>query len=191
MSRPGSAALPALLLLALGLAAACTSSPNQKSAAATTPPPAAPSVSAPPAPATSPPVPPGSHVAPTGGDPAIYAAASSEIQSYLTMEVQHSPYAAAAAYLTRDEQAPAGADTAWPAPDADPQMPVLVAGSVYSYEPWSWTSADQFTLSVTLDLHFHGDPARANWNEGHNQQFFTFSRPTPQTRWRMYVATGP
>jgi len=182
ISSQARARLPGLLL-ALGLTVACTSTPHQKSVAATTTPPAAP--------ATPTPVSPASHVAPTGGDPAIYAAAISEIQSYLTMEVQHGPYAAAAAYLVADEQAPAGADTGWPAPDADPQMPVLIAGSVYSYEPWTWTSADQFTLSVTLDLHFRGDPGRANWNEGHNDKFFTFSRPTPQTRWRMYVATGP
>ena len=123
--------------------------------------------------------------------PAIYAAAIGEIQSYLTMEVQHGPYAAAAAYLAADEQAPVGADTTWPVPDADTQTPVLIAGSVYSYESWSWTSADQFTLLVTLDLHFRGDPGRANWREGHNNQFVAFSRPTPQTRWRMHFATGP
>jgi hypothetical protein len=90
-SSHGPAWVPGLLLLALGLTAACTSAPNQKGAAATTPP-AAPSVSAPPT--TSPPLSPATHVAPTGGDPAIYAAAISEIQSYLTMEVQHGPYAA-------------------------------------------------------------------------------------------------
>lgn len=107
------------------------------------------------------------------------------------MEVEHGPYAAAAAYLAADEQAPVGADTTWPVPDADPQTPVLIAGSVDSYVPWSWTSADQFTLSVTLDLHYRGDPGRTNWSEGHNSRFFTFSRPTGQARWRMEIATGP
>jgi hypothetical protein len=170
MSCQGARWVFGLLALALSLTASCASGRNQNSAAATTPP--------------------ASHVAPTGGDPATYAAAISEIQSYLTMEVQHGPYAAAAAYLAADEQAPVGADTTWPVPDADPQVPVLVAGSVYSYVPWSSTSADQFTLCVVLDLHFRGNPA-ANSFEGHNTQFFTFSRPTPQTRWRMYVASGP
>ena len=178
------------LLLALGLTASCRSGAGQNTAAATAEP-AASSISAPPAPGTSPAQPSPTNVAPTGGDPAIYAAAVSEIQSYLTMEVQHGPYAAAAAYLVADEQAPVGADTTWPVPDADPETPMLIAGSVVSHEPWSWTSADQFTLSVTLDLHFRGDPGRANWTEGHNGQFVTFSRPTPQTRWRMYFATGP
>jgi hypothetical protein len=162
-----------LLMLTLGLTASCTSGPNQNSAG------------------TSPPLPRPSHVAPTAGDPATYAAAISEIQSYLTVEVQDGPYAAAAAYLVADEQAPVGADTTWPVPDADPQMPVLVAGSVYSYVPWSWTSADQFTLCVILDLHFRGDSGRANWYAGHNTEFFTFSRLTPQTRWRMEAGTGP
>jgi hypothetical protein len=152
-----------VMVLALGLAAGCSSGNHHNGTAAT----------------------------PTGGDPAIYAAAVSEIQSYLTMEVEHGPYAAAAAYLVADEQASADADTTWPAPSADPQTPVLIAGSVYSYEPWSWTSADQFTLAVILDLHFQGDPAHAGWYEGHNGQLITFSRPTPQTRWRMYFATGP
>ena len=52
----------------------------------------------------------------TGGDPAIYAAAIDEIQSYLTMEVQDGPYAAAAVYLAPDEQPRAGTATTWPVP---------------------------------------------------------------------------
>ena len=148
MSGQGGRLVCGLLLVALGLTASCSSGAGQHSAAATARP-AASSVSAPLAPGTSPAQPPVTHVAPTGGDPAIYAAAISEIQSYLTMEVQHGPYAAAAAYLAADEQAPVGAHTTWPVPDADPQVPVLIAGTVYSYEPWSWTSADLFTLSVT------------------------------------------
>jgi len=190
MSSQGGRWVCGPLLLALGLTASCSSGTGRNSAAATAQP-AASSVSALPLPGTMPEQPPTTHVAPTGGNPAIYAAAISEIQSYLTMEVQYGPYAAAAAYLAADEQAPVGADTTWPVRDADPHTPVLIAGSVYSYEPWSWTSADQFTLSVTLDLHFRGDPGRSNWTEGYNGQFVTFSRPTPQTRWRMYFATGP
>ena len=154
----------ALLMLAVGLTASCTSSSKRSGAVQS---------------------------ASVGGNPAIYAAAISEIKSYLTMEVQHGPYAAAAAYLVADEQAPVGADTTWPVPDADPRTPVLIAGSVYSYQPWSWTSGDQFTLSVTLDLHYRGDPRRANWSEGRNTRFFIFSRPTAQARWRMEIATGP
>jgi hypothetical protein len=153
-----------LLMLAVGLTASCTSSSKRIG-----------------------PV----QGASIGGDPAIYAAAISEIQSYLTMEVEHGPYAAAAAYLVADEQAPVGADTTWPVADADPQTPVLTAGSVSSYVPWSWTSADQFTLSVTFDLHYRGDPGRANWSEGRNTRFFIFSRPTAQAGWRMEIATGP
>ena len=189
MSSQGWAWATGVLVVALGLATACSSGSRHEHPAATMSS-AAPSISATPA-SMTPGAPPASHVAPTDGDPAVYAAAITEVQSYLTMEVQHGPYAAAAAYLAANEQAPAGADTTWPAPGADPQDPVLLAGSVSSYEPWSWTSADQFTLSVILDLHFRGDPSRENWNEGHNDQFVTFSRPTPQARWRMYFATGP
>jgi hypothetical protein len=70
-------------------------------------------------------------------------------------------------------------------------MPVLVAGSVYSDVPRPSTSADQFTLYVTLDLHFRGEPGRADWYEGHNTEFFTFSRSTPETGWRMKTGSAP
>ncbi len=43
---------------------------------------------------------PPSHIPPTGGDPAVYAAAIAEIQSYLTTWVKLGPAAAAASYLT-------------------------------------------------------------------------------------------
>src|ERR1017187_1966150 len=103
MASQGRGWVSGLLMLALGLTASCTSRPDQNSAAATEQPAASP-VSAPPAPETSPAQLPGSYVAPSGADPAVYTAAISEIQSYLTMEVQHGLYAAAAAYLAADEQ---------------------------------------------------------------------------------------
>jgi hypothetical protein len=143
---------------------------------------------------------PPSHIPPTGGDPAVYAAAIAEIQSYLTTWVKLGPAAAAASYLTPapEEQMTSAANSISPAlappdvqPQPDSQLPVLIGGSVYSYVPWVWDSADHFTLDVTLDLHFSGDPARANWYEGHNGQFFTFSRLPTQTSWRMETATAP
>lgn len=152
-------------------------------------------------------VPSTTHVAPTGGDPAVYAAAIAEIQSYLTTWVKLGPEAAAASYLTvaPEEQMPLTSSSISSAlgssnfqpdfpsqpPGLDAEMPVLIEGSVSSYVPWTWDSADHFMLNVTLDLHFSGDPGRANWYQGHNTQFFTFSRVPPQTRWRMETATGP
>jgi hypothetical protein len=143
---------------------------------------------------------PPSHIPPIGGDPAVYAAAIAEISSYLMTWVKLGPAAAAASYLTvaPEEQTNSAANSISPAPapadvqpQPDSQMPVLIGGSVYSYVPWMWESADHFTLYVTLDLHFSGDPGRANWYEGHNGQFFTFSRVPAQTSWRMATATAP
>ncbi len=169
--------LPGALVLAVVFGTSCTSALDHgtaqtASAALRTPP---------------------SHVPPAGGDPAVYAAAVAEIQSYLTTWVQHGPSAAAAAYLTLspDEQLTSVADNTVSPRAPDTQMPVLIAASVYSYVPWAWTSADHFTLDVILDLHFRGDPGPANWYEGHNGEFFTFSRAPAQTSWRMETATAP
>jgi hypothetical protein len=45
--------------------------------------------------------------------------------------------------------------------------------------------------AVAMNLHFRGDAAPAAWAEGSNSRFFTFTRPNPETPYRMDVATGP
>jgi hypothetical protein len=66
---------------------------------------------------------------------------------------------------------------------------VLTAGHVVSYKPFSWVSADEFTLSVTMDLHFSNPEALAGGDPNHS--FVTFTRPNSHTPFRMYLATGP
>jgi hypothetical protein len=122
---------------------------------------------------------------------ATYAAAIAEVNAYLALWVEAGPYAAAAAYLTPDEQLPSPTDTSWPPTGGDPQTPILVAGSVVTYIPWEWTSPDRFMLRVEMNLTFRGDPARAAWKQGENWQFFTFTRPDASTSYRMYAGSGP
>ena len=127
------------------------------------------------------------------GDPASYSAAIAEVQAYLDLWVKDGPYAAAASYLVPEEQAPACATAQWPPASDGPcgDVPVLLRGKVASYQVRSWTSSDDFTLDVTMDLHFRGDATRWNMNEGVNDRFFTFTRPEAGSAYRMYEATGP
>jgi hypothetical protein len=128
------------------------------------------------------------------GDAATYAAAVAEIQAYLDMWVKDGPYAAAARYLVPEEQAPACATARWPLTPGDPcgPAPLLLSANVASTDVWSWTSSDDFTLGVTMSLHFGGDPTlTSNWGEGNNERFFRFTRPNAGSDYRMYLATGP
>ena len=128
----------------------------------------------------------------TASRAAAYAAAIAEVNAYLKLLVKSGPYAAAAAYLTPDEL-PATSDAAsWPPPaTADPGFPVLLAGSVRTYIPWAWTSSDQFTLYVEMNMTFRGDPARANYAQGANWSFFTFTRASAAARYRMSRGSSP
>jgi hypothetical protein len=115
-----------------------------------------------------------------------YATAIAEVGAYLDLWAREGPYTAAAAYLVPQDQPPAGADTS--SPFAAPV--VLLSGAVDSYGPSTWVSADNFTLYVAMNLHFRGDAASAAWAEGPNSRFFIFTRPNPETAYRMDVATG-
>jgi hypothetical protein len=129
----------------------------------------------------------------TTGDGTTYAAAVAEVQAYFDMWAKDGPYAAAARYLVPEEQLPACATAHWPPASAGPcgDVPVLLSGKVESGHLRSWTSSDEFTLLVTVDLHFRADPTRWNANEGTNSRFVTFTRPNAGGDYRMYLATGP
>lgn len=77
------------------------------------------------------------------------------------------------------------------APDGQPPGELqLTSGSVESFSVEKWQSADNFTLLVSLDLHFpNGDGAA--FGEGRNDRFVTFSRPAPGRHFVMSFATGP
>ncbi len=127
------------------------------------------------------------------GGAARYSAAAAEIQAYLDMWVEAGPSAAAARYLVPEEQSSVCESAQWPPISDGPcgDVPVLLSGKVESYQLRSWTSSDNFTLDVTMNLHFRGDPTRWNMNEGVNGRFFTFTRPSAASPYRMYEATGP
>jgi hypothetical protein len=109
-----------------------------------------------------------------------YATAIAEVRTYLDLWVKQGPAAAAASFLVPDEQLPS---------DAAP-VPAPVTATVPTWQPQSWVSADDFTLLVTLKLHFVGPPP-GNWAEGDSARFVRFTRSGAGSTYRMYVATGP
>jgi hypothetical protein len=58
-------------------------------------------------------------------------------------------------------------------PPSDVGLPRLSSGRVLHADVFSWASPDRFTLEVSLDLHFRGDPMA--WNDGRNDRFVTFT----------------
>jgi hypothetical protein len=71
--------------------------------------------------------------------------------------------------------------------DSDVGTPRLRSGSVLDANLSSWESPDHFTLEVSLDLHFVGDPVA--WNEGENGRFVTVTRTDGALR--LSFATSP
>lgn len=75
-------------------------------------------------------------------------------------------------------------------PRPGPYGPRLLSGKVTGFQPVSWTSPDEFTLVVDMDLRFPGT-AQA-WGQGVNTRFVTFAKaPGTPTGYRMTLATGP
>jgi hypothetical protein len=70
---------------------------------------------------------------------------------------------------------------------SDAGAPRLRAGSVLDARVSSWESPDHFTLEMSLDLQFEGDPLA--WTEGRNDRFVTIMR-TAGAR-RLAFATSP
>jgi hypothetical protein len=66
-------------------------------------------------------------------------------------------------------------------------VPRLSSGTVVDASVSSWNSPDDFTLEVTLDLHFDGDPLA--WNQGLNDRFVTLTRTGGSLR--LSFATSP
>jgi hypothetical protein len=117
---------------------------------------------------------------------AAYATAIAEVDAYLDTWSRQGSTKAAAIYNVPEQQAPTDAAQDW----KDPL--ILVSGKVVDYRPYAWVSSGQFTLMVTMDLHFTGaDPAASAWAEGRNSQVVTFRGPNATTKYRMSWATGP
>lgn len=69
---------------------------------------------------------------------------------------------------------------------------MLLSARIESSQLVSWTSVNDFVLSVTMALRFREDPTlTSNWGEGDNNRFFRFTRPDAASAYRMYEATSP
>lgn len=70
--------------------------------------------------------------------------------------------------------------------------PKLLSGKVVDFRPSSWTSPDQFTLDVDMNLQFAGPPEqRGAWGQGRNERFVTFTRIPGTQRYLLALATSP
>ena len=67
--------------------------------------------------------------------------------------------------------------------------PVLIAGTAIFKQPYSWVSADHFTVMADLDLQFSGDGVA--WGNGINTRFVTFARSSGSVLYRLTLNTGP
>lgn len=105
-----------------------------------------------------------------------YSAAISELGGYLTVWRERGRSVASEQFLVPDQRGSGGGV-------------ILRSGKVISYKPYRWISRNQFTILVTLDLHFTGSPGA--WNVGNNDRFVTFLRPAERSRYLLQFATGP
>ncbi len=98
------------------------------------------------------------------------------LRAYLDRWRRDGLTAASHAYAAADQQT-----------DSDVGVPRLRSGSVLDATLSSWESPDRFTLEVSLDLHFDGDPLA--WNDGENVRFVTLTRTDGALR--LEFATSP
>lgn len=113
---------------------------------------------------------------------AVYTEAAVYLQSFLASWQKNGLYAAGQKYLDSSSRS-----------NQKQANPVLIAGNVKRMQPYSWVSADHFTVLVQLDLRFsegfsEGD---GGWGSGTNDRFFTFVRSSESVPYQMTLATGP
>jgi hypothetical protein len=65
----------------------------------------------------------------------------------------------------------------------------LASGKVSIYHAYTWKSQNDFTLLMSLNLHFEG--RHGAWNEGKNDRFVTFMRAPHGQPFLMELNTGP
>jgi hypothetical protein len=97
------------------------------------------------------------------------------IQAFLDTYRRDGIVVASREYLAGDQlRSPAG-------------VPRLSSGTVLDASISSWRSADDFTLEVSLDLHFRGTVG--SWDQGENDRFVTLTRTGDS--YRLSFATSP
>jgi hypothetical protein len=72
-------------------------------------------------------------------------------------------------------------------PESSAGLPRISSGTVLHTSLSSWASPEHFTLEVSLDLRFEGDPLA--WDQGQNLRFVTVTRTGSETR--LTFATSP
>jgi hypothetical protein len=103
-----------------------------------------------------------------------YLSAANEVQDYLNEWHLVGPLTASKLFLVSSER---GGNVK------------LASGKVLNSHAYSWKSANDFTLLVSLDLHFDG--WRGAWNKGKNERFVTFTRTSHGLPFLMTLNTGP
>lgn len=111
---------------------------------------------------------------------AVYAEAAAYLQSFLASWQKNGFYAAGQKYLDPSSRSKIQRQG----------NPVLVAGTVKRMQPYSWVSADHFTVMAGLDLRFSKEDAAA-WGNGINTRFVTFVRSSASAPYQITLATGP
>lgn len=69
-------------------------------------------------------------------------------------------------------------------------LPAADEARLLDYRVQSWTSAEHFTLRVTLEVHFPDGVATA-WNDGLNERFVTFTRASEDSPYETAWASSP
>jgi hypothetical protein len=105
---------------------------------------------------------------------AAYRTAAGEVQDYLNYWHLEGPASASKLFLVPSQRGSAV---------------MLASGKVLSYHAYSWKSANEFTLLVSVNLHFSG--WHGAWNEGKNDRFITFTRAATGQPFLMELNTGP
>jgi hypothetical protein len=73
---------------------------------------------------------------------------------------------------------------------ATPGRPAARQARLIDYQVDSWQSPDDFTLEVSLDLHFAPGTATP-WNQGLNDRFVRFSRQSDTQTYHLEWASAP
>ena len=105
---------------------------------------------------------------------AAYKAAANELRYYLNYWHLAGPLTASKLFLV---------------PSQRDGTVKLASGQVLSYHSYSWKSVNDFTLMVSLDLHFEG--WHGAWNGGKNDRFVTFTSASHGQTLLMAFNTGP
>lgn len=112
-----------------------------------------------------------------------YKFATTELQDYLNAWRNHGPVIASREFLVPNQRGGGVIING-------KQRNIYLANGTARFDRlWSWASPDEFTLLMTLDLHFKGWPAA--WTIGKNDRFATYTWSSKSAHYEMELNTGP